>query len=204
MIAAIAQVAMLWALAYGQADGVLLLWARDYAQRVVFGCEITPSTFASVPPLFVLAWTALAALARRQGRRQRRRHISQRAKITAGLVTTSVGFALMIVATPPPGQRSSVAWLLACLALLTFGELQVVPLTQSRMGRLVPRRHSGLGYALWYTATALGLYLAGLLGALWNTVAPATFLALVTAAPLAAAARLAFQRRTHRQRGAAE
>ena len=39
-ILVIAQVTMLWTLAYGQADGMMLLWARDYTQRVVLGSSL--------------------------------------------------------------------------------------------------------------------------------------------------------------------
>lgn len=188
-ICVIAQVAMLWALAYGQADGVMLLWARDYTRRAVLGVEISPSAFISVPPLFVLLWTALAAVVGKRSRSPTRY-----TKILAGLLATAIGFALMILAIPQRGQRTSAAWPLACLALLTIGELLVVPLTQSLITRLAPHSHVGLSYALWYAATALGLFLAGQLGARWGSISHAIFFALLSAAPLSAAGLLACQR----------
>jgi hypothetical protein len=46
----IAQIARLWSQAYGQADGVIRLWARSDAPRDVLGRVILPSRFAWVPP----------------------------------------------------------------------------------------------------------------------------------------------------------
>ena len=60
-IGVVAQVTLLWALSYGQTDGVFVVWVRDYSARVL-GHEISPSAFIAVPPLFVLIWAALAAL----------------------------------------------------------------------------------------------------------------------------------------------
>lgn len=185
-IGVVAQVTLLWALSYGQTDGVLLLWVRDYTVRGVLGHEISPSAFVAVPPLFVLIWAALAALLGK-----RCQPSTRNGKLAAGLLSTSLGFALLIFATTLSGQRHSAAWPLACLSLLTLGELLVVPVTQSLMGQLAPRRHTGLSYALWYAAAALGLYLAGQLGAQWYTLSPATFFALVAAAPLGAIALIA-------------
>ena len=180
---------MLWALAYGQADGMMLLWARDYTQRVVLGVELAPSAFAAIPPAFVLLWTLLAALFRSPGR-----SVPRRLKIQTGLFATSAGFGLMVLAVPPSGHLASAAWPLACLALLTVGELLVVPVTQVLINRLAPHGRIGLGCAVWYAAAALGLWLAGQLAALSRHIPHAAFFAILAVAPLAAAVLLACQR----------
>lgn len=185
----IAQVTMLWTIAYGQADGMMLLWARDYTQRVVLGIEFSPSAFAAVPPLFVLLWTLLAALVRLRGRR-----FSRRARIQSGLLATSAGFGLMLLAVPQTGHMASAAWPLACLGLLTVGELLVVPVTQMLINLLAPQEHVGLSCAVWYAAAAIGLWLAGQLGALWSRIPHSSFFAILVVAPLVASALLACQR----------
>lgn len=188
-ILVIAQVTLLWTIAYGQADGMMLLWARDYTQRVVLGVEFAPSAFAAIPPAFVLLWTLLAALFRSRGR-----SVSRRAKIQTGLLATSVGFGLMVLAVPQSGQMASAAWPLACLALLTVGELLVVPVTQSLINLLAPHGRVGLSCAVWYAAAAIGLWLAGQLAALWSHIPHAAFFAILAVAPVAAAVLLACQR----------
>lgn len=185
----LAQVTMLWALAYGQADGMMLLWARDYTQRVVLGVELAPSAFAAIPPAFVLLFTLLAALFRSPGR-----SVPRRVKIQTGLFATSAGFGLMVLSVPQSGHLASAAWSLACLALLTVGELLVVPVTQSLINRLAPHGRIGLGCAVWYAAAALGLWLAGQLAALSGNIPPAAFFAILALAPLTAAVLLACQR----------
>ena len=86
-----------------------------------------------MPPLFVLIWAALAALLGK-----RCQPSARNGKLAAGLLSTSLGFALLIFATTLSGQRHNAAWPLACLSLLTLGELLVVPVTQSLMGQLAP------------------------------------------------------------------
>ena len=188
-IGVVAQVTLLWALSYGQTDGVLLLWVRDYTVRGVLGHEISPSAFVAVPPLFVLIWAALAALLGK-----RCQPSTRNGKLAAGLLSTSLGFALpdlcdhAVRSTP---QRRVATCLPGPAHARRAAGGAGHPVAD---GPARPRRHTGLSYALWYAAAALGLYLAGQLGAQWYTLSPASFFALVAAAPLCAVALIAWTR----------
>ena len=88
--------------------------------------------------------------------------------IAWGLVSVVLAFAVLI---PPavlsPGQRVSMAWLIACMTLLVIGELLIAPLGLSLLLRLAPPRFVGVVVGVWYVAGALGCWLAGEIGALW-------------------------------------
>ena len=188
-IGAVAQVALLWTVAYGQADGTLLLWARDHTRRSLLGFDVPASIFASVPPLLVLLLTPLSGFAGRS-----RIKGSALAQLLLGLGCTSLGFLLMLGAARDSAMPASPVWLLGCLGLLTVGELVVAPLTQSLISGLAPRRSAGLSSALWYGATAAGFWLAGQLGGLWRSCPPATFFGLLAVVPLLAGVLLLVQR----------
>ncbi len=188
-LAVVVQVMLLWSLAYGQTDGTLLLWARDHTRRSFGGFEVPASIFIAVPPLLVLILTPLWALADRCAVSS-----STIGKILAGLVCTSLAFLLMAGAASGTERPASAAWLLGSLVLLTVGELLVGTLTQSLVGRLTPQRRAGFTCALWYAATALGLWLAGQVGALWPDCPPENFFALLALVPLSAGLLLLAQR----------
>ncbi len=190
-IGAVAQVALLWAVAYGQVDGTLLLWARDRTRRSLLGFELPASAFASVPPLLVLVMAPLWALADRS-----RQTGAALPKILAGLVCTSLGLGLLMIGAARSGESAvSALWLLGCLALLTVGELLVGPLTQTLIGRLAPKRMVGLTCALWYAATAIGFFGAGRVGALGQRCSPSKFFAFLALVPLLAGSLLLAQGR---------
>jgi hypothetical protein len=68
-------------------------------------------------------------------------------------------------------------WLLGCLALLSVGELLIGALGPSFVLRLAPSARGGRWLGAWYGATALGFWLAGRIGGLWDSVPHALFFA---------------------------
>ena len=85
-------------------------------------------------------------------------------------------FALAFAVFVPPaiwsgGHRVSMLWLIACVTLLTLGELLVAPLSLSMILRLTPPRFIGVVFGGWYVAGALGYWLSGELGAGWTRLA---------------------------------
>lgn len=181
-MAVVAQCALLWSIAYGQSDGSLLLWARDHTRRTWAGFELPASAFASVPALLVLILTPLLAAADRGVVATMRMR-----KLLAGLFCTSAGFALLAWVARSHERHSSAAWLLACFALVTLGELIVAPITQSLMLTLAPPKKSATALGIWYAASAAGLWGSGQLGTFWERWPKSNFFLLVAIMPILAA-----------------
>lgn len=164
IIAALTLAMMIFTVGFGQVEGALFLWAQDRTDRRLLGFELPAAWFVGLPALLVLllAPAQLALLPRIQ------RRISTPRLIAWGLVSVVLAFAVLI---PPavlsPGQRVSMAWLIACMTLLVVGELLVAPLGLSLLLRLAPPRLVGVVVGAWYVAGALGCWLAGEIGAVW-------------------------------------
>lgn len=182
---------LLWGICYGQADGTMMLWARDHTQRVLFGVEIPTASFATLPAILVFA---LMPLATRLSRWRVTRTVTR--KMLVGMLGTACSMAVLALAAYRSGDaRSSVSWLLASFVLLGVGEIVVAPLVQLALCSLTePHRH-GIMVAVFYGTLAIGYGLAGRVGASWPTLPkPAFFgslamLALLGCIVIASAAR---------------
>ncbi len=180
-IGVVAQAALLFTIAYGQSDGTLLLWARDQTRRSLLGFEVPASLFASVPALLVLLLSPLFSLAERWMAAP-----SAVRKLLAGFVCTAFAFGVLAGAARFGNQPVSALWLLGAMALLTAGELLVMPTTLALVSQLAPLAHSATALALLYGANAVGLWCAGLLGGLWEHCPKGFFFALLTILPILA------------------
>ncbi len=159
--------AIFWS-AFEQAPTSLNLFARDYTDRTIFGWEMPTLWLQSVnsifviafAPVFALVWTALG----KQGK-----NFSSPAKFAAGLLVTGFAFYMMVVPSnmilaAGGALRVSMLWLTVSYLLQTFGELLISPVGLSSMTKLAPSRFSGQMMGVWFTATALGNLIAGLVG----------------------------------------
>lgn len=161
-----------------QAGSTLLLWARDSTNRHLLGWELPVPYVASLHAGLVLAVSPLLARALL--------HL----KTTPGLPTAAVKIAIGVAATGlayvplvvaallgSSGSLVGLGWLLGSLGLLSVGELLVGALGPSFVLRLAPPTSGGRWLGAWYGATALGYWLAGRLGGLWDSVPHALFFA---------------------------
>mgnify|MGYP002778111602 CR=1 FL=1 len=154
--------------AFEQAPTSLNLFARDFTDRTIGGWEVPATWFQSInsafvillAPVFAGIWTAL-------GRRDR--DLSSPAKFAAGLALAGVGFALMIVAANRVVASGgtllvSAWWLTGSYFFQTVGELCLSPVGLSSMTKLSPRKYVGQMMGIWFTASALGNLIGGLVG----------------------------------------
>ncbi|MBP6563550.1 MAG: peptide MFS transporter [Neisseriaceae bacterium] len=158
--------ALFWS-AFEQQPTSFNLFALDYTDRHILGWEIPTVWFQSANPLFILLfapffgflWPYLA---------KRKIEPSSLAKFALGLLLASAGFAIMIFAAQSvlsgSSQMVSPLWLIASYLLLTLGELCLSPVGLSTMTKLAPTMMRGQIMGLWYTASALGNLVAGLIG----------------------------------------
>ena len=161
-----------------QAGSTLLLWARDNIDRNMLGWELPVPYVVSLHAGLVLAVSPLLARVLR--------HLktapglpTATAKIAIGVAATGLAYVPLVVAAVrgSEGALVGLGWLFGCLGLLSVGELLIGALGPSFVLRLAPPASGGRWLGAWYGATALGYWLAGRLGGLWDSVSHALFFA---------------------------
>jgi proton-dependent oligopeptide transporter, POT family len=154
--------------AFEQAPTSLNLFAKDFTDRTFGGWEMPATWFQSVNSLFVILLAPFfAALWVSLGRRNR--DLSSPGKFSLGLALAGVGFLLMIFAANKvvaggPGTLVSPWWLVGSYFFQTVGELSLSPVGLSSMTKLSPRKYVGQMMGIWFTASALGNLIGGLVG----------------------------------------
>jgi proton-dependent oligopeptide transporter, POT family len=177
--------AIFWA-SFEQAGSSLNLFADRNTNRVVLGYQFPASWFQFVQPFFVItlapvfAWIWLAL-----GRREP----SSPGKFTLGLLFACLSFAILIPAAG--GGLVSPWWLVGCYFLATLGELCLSPIGLSAMTKLAPARAAGFVMGIWFLATAIGNWLAGRAGGLFESMPLPQLFGVVAGTTLVAAVALA-------------
>ena len=154
--------------AFEQAPTSLNLFARDFTDRTIGGWEVPATWFQSInsafiillAPVFAAIWTVLG---------RRGSDLSSPGKFALGLAFAAVGFLLMIFAANRVVESNGVLkvsalWLTASYFFQTVGELCVSPVGLSSMTKLSPRKYVGQMMGIWFTASALGNLIGGLVG----------------------------------------
>ena len=178
MLLGLCALSVLLTVPHMQAGSTLLLWARDNTNRHLLGWELPVPYVASLHAGLVLAVSPLLARALL--------HLKTTpglpraaAKIAIGVAATSLAYVPLVIAAllGSDGSLVGLGWLLGCLGLLSVGELLVGALGPSFVLRLAPPTSGGRWLGAWYGATALGYWLAGRLGGLWDIVPHSLFFA---------------------------
>lgn len=162
---------VLYSVTHMQAHSTILLWARDSTDRRLLDWELPVPYVASLHAGLVLAVAPL--LARAMARLRSRPGLpAATTKIALGMAATSLAFVPLAIAalTVSRDSQAGLGWLLACLSLLSVGELLVGALGPSLVLRLAPGNSSGRWIGAWYGSTAIGFWFAGRLGSLWDEV----------------------------------
>jgi POT family proton-dependent oligopeptide transporter len=176
MLLGLCALSMLFTIPQMQASSTLLLWTRDNTSRNLFGWELPVPYVASLHAGLVLAVSPLLARALL--------HVkttpglpTAAAKIAIGVAATGLAYIPLVVAAllGSGGSLVGLGWLLGCLALLSVGELLVGALGPSFVLRLAPPTRGGRWLGAWYGSTAVGFWVAGRIGAWWDSVPHALF-----------------------------
>ncbi|MEP7175427.1 MAG: peptide MFS transporter [Gemmatimonadales bacterium] len=170
-------------MAYEQAGSTLNLFAQRNTDNSVLGHGFPASWYQSLPPLFIILFApAFAALWVWLGHR----NPSSPAKFAIGLLLLGIGFAVLIGAATvaATGVRVSPMWLVISYLFQTLGELCLSPVGLSAMSKLAPARVAGLVMGVWFLASAVGNYLAGMAASVYETIPLPTIFSLVTATAL--------------------
>ena len=175
---------VLFRVGYEQSGNVIALWVRDFTDRSIdlFGLRLTiPATwFQSINPLLIIIGTPLLIrLWRRRKVKETVPHLLRR--MATGCVIATAAMLVMVLAAAasgPNGASVSSLWVLGYFALLTLGELFVIPVGLTLVESLAPVRFASMAMGGWYIAKFLGSLLAGFMGAYWLVIPPWAFFSL--------------------------
>jgi proton-dependent oligopeptide transporter, POT family len=175
--------------AYEQAGNTVALWADTGVDRHAGTVTIPMTWFQSLNPLFVMAMTPpLLMLWRRRAERGGIERPVRRMAVGALLVA---GAFLLLAVIAAMGGTAHWIWLALFFALLTFGELHILPTGLGLFARLAPAGLGATTVAAWFLATFAGSLAAGLVGTAWSKLSHGTFFLLLAGIAAIAAALLA-------------
>jgi POT family proton-dependent oligopeptide transporter len=159
-----------------------------------------PQRFQHFNPFFIVALTpiviGLFGYLNKRGKEP-----SAPRKIGIGMLITAASFAILVVGSiglpspkqlgglvAPPESQVSVYWLISTYFLTTIAELFLSPIGISFVSRVAPPKYKGLMQGCWFAATAIGINLIYVVGALWMRIPLwSLWLILVVACLLSAA-----------------
>ncbi|MDR3227777.1 MAG: peptide MFS transporter [Prevotellaceae bacterium] len=149
---------------------VLIFGALSYYLTTTYGEKnpISPETFQSFNPLFIVALTPLVmGLFTYLGKRDK--DPSTPRKIGLGMIIAAIGFIIVLVASlnlvsphllggaaTPDSSRVYPYWLMSSYLVLTIAELCLSPMGLSFVSKVAPSRFQGLMQGGWLLATAVG------------------------------------------------
>jgi POT family proton-dependent oligopeptide transporter len=173
---------LFWA-AFEQQGNTIALWAEHFTNRglSVFGrhLEIPTTWFQALNPLMIFLFTPpLVALWSRMA--QDGREPATIVKLAMGCFGVALSYFVMTFAAwTSDAARISPLWLLLYFAIITMSELMFSPILLSLASYVAPRNTRGLSMGIWFLTIFVGNLLSGWIGALWSSLSPASFFALV-------------------------
>ena len=187
--------------AYEQVGNTVALWADSGVDRAAGRFTIPMTWFQSLNPLFVMAMTP-PLLAYWQRRAQRDPHQALVKRMALGALIVGASYMLLAaVSGLSGGHLASWVWLVLFFAILTFGELFILPTGLGLFARLAPPHLGATTVAAWFLVIFTGSLSAGFVGSLWSRMLPAQFFLLLGAlAAIAAGMLLAISHRSDRAR----
>ncbi|HEY0597882.1 peptide MFS transporter [Sphingopyxis sp.] len=201
LLAGIAAVIVIFRGAYEQIGNTMTLWADSEVDRSAGGGLVIPVTwFLALNSLIVISLSPW--LVRRWNRRiEAGRELSTMSKMAIGAALVGLSFFLLsAVAGSSGAAQVSWVWLVLFMALLTVGELYILPVGVGLFARLAPANLAATTIALWYSAGFFGNLFAGWIGTLWQPLGTEAFFAVAGAIGVTSALLLKLFDRTVRLR----
>jgi POT family proton-dependent oligopeptide transporter len=181
---------ILFRTAYEQTGNTLALWADTAVDRRAFGGAVPVTWFQSLNPLFVFVMTPLlvAFWNRRGGAASPAAPLR---KMAFGALAVAVSYVLLAGVSQQADAGGAAVhwlWLVVFFAVLTFGELYILPVGLGMFAQLALPRFGATTIAAWFLAAFAGNLLSGVVGTWWSHMTPAAFfLAMAGIAALSAA-----------------
>ncbi len=149
------------------------------------GNSFSPEMFQHLNPFFIVFMTPVVIFFF-TWLKKRNREPSTPRKIGIGMLITAVAFSILIIGSlklagyspvdiggtriPDESQALSPYWLISTYFILTIAELFLSPIGISFVSQVAPPKYKGTMQGGWFAATALGNYLAGVMGLFWRSV----------------------------------
>jgi POT family proton-dependent oligopeptide transporter len=168
---------VLFRVAYEQTGNTLALWADGAVDRRALGQLIPVTWFQSLNPMFVFMMTpVLVAFWNRGSAPTTPAAPLQKMAFGAAVVAASyVLLALVSHTAQASGVPAHWSWLVVFFAVLTFGELYILPVGLGMFAQLALPRFGATTIAAWFLAAFAGNLLSGVVGTWWSTMTPAAF-----------------------------
>jgi proton-dependent oligopeptide transporter, POT family len=182
VLGSIALTLLVMRIAYDQQGNVLAVWTDQSIDRMAgLGWTIPMTWFQSINPMIIFLLTPiLVARWRRQAERQT--EWSSVSKMAFGALLIGLSF-LVLSATAHfaggPDAKVSWLWLAFAIAILTLGELFVLPVALGMFGRLAPSGSKATIIACYFIAAFFGNLLAGYIGSYWTLFRPDQYFLLM-------------------------
>ena len=179
LLVAIAAAVMVFRGAYEQIGNTVALWADTGVDKRAGSFAIPMSWFISLNPLFVMLMTPpLLAWWRRRAAAGAREAPVRRMALGALIVAAAF---LLLAALVYVGGNTMTAWpwLALFFAVLTFGELFILPTGLGLFARLAPAGLGATTVAAWFLASFGGNLFGGVVGTLWTAMSRDRYFALL-------------------------
>ncbi|HTJ63419.1 MAG TPA: peptide MFS transporter [Alphaproteobacteria bacterium] len=177
-----------WAAWYLQFN-IMNTWADVSTERhlAMFDFTVPTTWFQTINGVFILSLTPfVTSLWARQARRGREPSTATKMAIGCVLLGLSFLFMLLPVATMGADGKANLWWLVAFYAIYTLGELYVSPIGLALVTKVAPARIVSMMMGLWLLSYAIGNFIAGYVGSLWEKMSMSSFFILSAAIPIAA------------------
>jgi len=193
LLLGIAAIIVVFRGAYEQVGNTIAVFiAQGVDRQVTAGWSIPMTWFQALDPLVVFVATPLLVA---RWSRLARRGIETPALTRMAFGAAVVGLSYLLLAgvatwTEMHGTRAHWAWLVGWFALMTLGELYILPVGLGLFGRMAPEGFRATCIASWFFAGFFGNLLAGALGTLWSLLSHAGFFVLIGGTAIIAATML--------------
>ena len=141
--------------------------------------EFQPQRFQHFNPFFIVFLTPVV-VGFFGWLNKRKKEPSAPRKIGFGMLITAVSFTILVIGSrglpspralgglvAPVESQVSVYWLITTYFVITIAELFLSPIGISYVSKVAPPKYKGLAQGAWFAATAVGLYLMGIVGGMW-------------------------------------
>jgi POT family proton-dependent oligopeptide transporter len=166
--------------AYEQTGNTVALWTDQGVDRAIGALTIPMTWFQALNPLLVFLltpllvahWARAAKTAKEPG---------ALVKMSTGATLAALSYALLAGVAMMAGdtEQTHWGWLALHIAILTWGELFILPVGLALFAQIGPARTAATMVAIWFLASFFGNLIAGALGSLWSGMTPAQFFLLM-------------------------
>lgn len=162
--------ALFWG-AFEQAGSTLTLFADRNTENSLFGYSFPTTWWQSINSMWILLLSPVFAIVWLQLKKANKEP-STPFKFALGLLFVGLGFLILVPAANMIASgttRVGIIWLLMTYFLHTVGELFLSPVGLSAMTKLAPPRIVGQMMGIWFMGAALGNWIGGRVGGLFES-----------------------------------